>query len=83
MSLTELIAEAIRLKEGLGGNTEFMLYYWGDGEWSAEIGNRSRNVNLGEIGGDYESRDKDRRCHKIPEDAVSQLIENLKNGAKA
>ena len=54
--LSAAIEDAVRLfnaKEIEGASDEFTLYRWGDGEWSAEIGNEACWARLGEANGLY------------------------------
>lgn len=76
--LADIIRQAIELKQG---NKEFALFYEPSFEsvtvnakpWIAEIGNPSVFVRLGESTGEY--------CGEgdSPEDAIRDLIENLKS----
>jgi hypothetical protein len=72
--LKTLIAQAISMKEG---NKELALFYHPTGnaqtDWSADLGNPSRHVNLGESVGEFRSD-----CCSTPEAAVQDLIEQLR-----
>jgi hypothetical protein len=70
MRLDELIAEAIRLKQG---NKEFALFYCDYDEhsaysqWQAHIGNPTTCVGLGEVSGEFVGEGE------TPEDAMAKL----------
>jgi hypothetical protein len=73
MNLRDLINECIAIKEG---NKEFILSYLPD-EWTAEIGNQVSYVGLGEVPGEFYGEGD------TPEEAVADLLKNLKEGRTA
>lgn len=74
MNLTELINECIQIKPG---NTEFALFFDGQSEWDAHIGNESEILCLGERAGEFSA------LGSTPAEAVSNLLETLRGVAKA
>lgn len=74
MSLSEMIAECIRIKPG---HKAFALFYMGPGEWEAHIGNTCCSVMLGEAAAEFEERSA------TPELAVSALLDSLRGISEA
>ncbi|SCW95917.1 hypothetical protein [Ancylobacter rudongensis] len=66
--LSQEISRAIALKKG---NNEFALFFFGPDQWTAEIGNTSHYVNLGESSGELVG------AGKTPELAVADLLRQL------
>lgn len=67
--LEQLIERAVSLKKD--GNKEFVLYRWGDKEWSAHIGNPSRFVAMLEADAEFSGKGE------TPVAAVENLISEL------
>jgi hypothetical protein len=74
MSLSEMIAECIQMKPG---DKEFALFFYGQNEWDAHIGNESEIVCLGERAGEFSAPGS------TPEEAVRNLLETLRGVAEA
>lgn len=72
LTLQQLMSLCIAEKRG---NNEFALFYLGPDYWSAEIGNRSEHVMLGEVQGEVRSYGKD--AHE----AVRNLLKRLREKA--